>query len=89
MRTGYAIWTSPDTDAPSLERDTVSCGHCGRVVFVKPGTASTVYLIPTLTGWREDPGAGCRLCMKPVCLPCERMGRCLPLERQLEQLEQR
>jgi hypothetical protein len=71
-----------------MERDTITCKHCGAGIFVKPGTAITVYLIPNLDGtWREEAGAGCRACMGPVCLACEAKGRCFPLERWLEQQE--
>jgi hypothetical protein len=85
--TGYAMWTDPEQ--PLLERDTLSCGHCGAVVFVKPGTGATVYLRWSVSQhrWIEEAGAGCRMCMSAVCLPCERDGRCLPLERRLEQME--
>ncbi len=88
---GYAIWVSPD--APPVERDTCTCGHCGAIIFTKPGTASTVYLLPHPTDPTlpdsEEPGAFCRLCMTPVCLRCHADGRCLPLERQLEASESR
>lgn len=73
-----------------IERDTVQCGHCQRVIIVKPGTASTVYLFPQLVGPdREAPGAACRLCMRPVCLACHGRGVCIPFERRLEQAEAR
>lgn len=87
--TGYATIVEPDR--PTIERDTTTCGHCQRVIFVKPGTACTVYLIvdrPTLT-WREAMGAFCRVCMRPVCLPCHDHGRCTPWEKMLEASEAR
>lgn len=81
---GYATWTG-DT---RTERDTLTCVHCSAVVFVKPGSGVTVYLEPDLHGqWREEAGAWCRQCNGPVCLRCHHDGRCLPLERRLEQLE--
>ena len=83
---GYATVVEPDKSL--VERDTVTCAHCQRIVFVKPGTGSTVYLIPQPTGSpREEMGAFCRRCMAPVCLECNEDGRCLPFERQLEQAE--
>lgn len=83
---GYATVVEPDR--PLLERDTVTCVHCSRVVFVKPGTGSTVYLILHRDGrWTEEPGAFCRCCMGPVCLPCDQVGTCRPLERWLQQVE--
>lgn len=69
----------------SYERDTITCGHCCRVVVVKPATVNTVYLLPQLDGtWKEEPGAGCRACMKAICLQCYDEGICLPIEKRLE-----
>ncbi len=85
---GYAFMTAPD--AQIWERDTITCGHCSRVVYVKPGTATTVYLLPHSDGrWTEEAGAFCRSCMKPVCLACHDVGTCLPLEKWLAQQEAR
>lgn len=71
-----------------IERDTATCGHCGKIVVVKPGSATTVYLIPHRDGsWHEEPGAGCRVCMRPVCLPCHDVGVCVPFEKRLERYE--
>ncbi len=83
---GYA--TILDPSRPLVEYDTVTCCHCGRIIFTKPGTVSTVYLIwDAVSGWREEAGAGCWHCNKPVCLSCHDRGDCLPLERQLEVAE--
>lgn len=86
---GYA--TVVDPDAPLLERDTITCVHCQRVIFVKPGSATTVYLIFDRVAWRwtEEPGAWCARCQRAICLPCLDHGRCLPWERQLEISEAR
>ena len=89
---GYA--TIVDPDALLVEYDTVTCCHCGKIVFTKPGTVSTVYLIQHLSAgviyWTEEPGAGCFTCGgKPICLPCHDRGTCLPLERWLDQQERR
>lgn len=71
-----------------LERDTVTCGHCNQIVFTKPGTVSTVYLIPQLNGPdREEPGAFCRQCMGAICLKCCAEGLCTPLMRRIEEME--
>ena len=84
---GYAQIIEP---VQIVERDTASCGHCNRVIFVKPGTATTVYLIQHRDGhWTEEPGAFCRVCMRPVCLRCHDIGTCVPVERLLERLEAR
>jgi hypothetical protein len=84
---GYAIIVDPD--APTWERDTAQCCHCSAIIFVKPNTVNTVYLINMPDGtWKEEPGAGCFRCgNKPVCLNCYALGVCTPLERMLEQLE--
>lgn len=80
---GYAQILDPDQ--PLLERDTATCSHCSAVIFVKPASASTVYLIYHRDGRiTEEPGAFCRCCMKPVCLACHAVGTCTPLERWLE-----
>jgi hypothetical protein len=86
---GYA--TIVDPTSACVEYDSAQCGHCQRVIFVKPHTASTVYLIPTgVPGqFHEEPGAFCRCCMRPVCLRCHAQGGCTPWERQLEQSEAR
>lgn len=92
---GYATIFEPDSAL--VERDTITCGHCQQVIFVKPGTASTVYLIPhkpkhnkdldALNRFDEEPGAFCRVCMSPVCLHCHDKGVCVPSEKFLEQIE--
>ena len=86
---GFGSVVDPGIDRPLWERDTVACGHCGKAIWVKPGTAATIYLIPTRDAkhWLEEPGAACRLCMTPVCLPCHDRGVCAPFERQLELAE--
>lgn len=90
MRTPQGYAQIVDPDRPLIERDTVSCGHCGRVVFVKPGSASTVYLLQQRDGsWTEEAGAFCRVCMRAVCLRCHDRGTCQPRERLLDQLDGR
>lgn len=87
---GYSIVVDPDLPVPT-ERDNISCGHCQRIVFVKANSACTVYLIwdPPAQQWREEPGAFCRVCMRPICLRCHELGRCTPWERMLERMEAR
>lgn len=86
---GYA--TVVDPDAPVCERDTCSCGHCQRVIFLKPGFGITTYLVyDRRTGlWTEESGAFCRVCMRPVCLSCHAVGTCTPFEQRLELAEAR
>lgn len=84
---GYATISTPER---RQEYDTTICGHCNKVIFVKPGTAQTTYLILQRSGgFREALGAFCRVCMRPICLPCEQLGTCTPFERQLERSEAR
>jgi len=85
---GYALIIDPD--APTWERDTALCCHCNGIIFVKPGTVNTVYLVNMSDGtWRDEPGAFCRNCMKPVCLECDKVGTCQPFERWLLAVEKR
>jgi hypothetical protein len=90
--TGYAVTYGPDRD---IERDTTTCGHCQRAIYVKPHTFSTVFLIFDRfdgTGrpvWREEPGSACRICMRPICRRCEARDRCLVWEKKLEASEAR
>lgn len=87
---GVGTWVDPQQAKPILERSTIACGHCGKIVFIKPGTATTVYLIPTRSGgWIEEPGAFCGICQTPVCLPCHDHGTCRPLDVWLQQVERR
>lgn len=83
---GYLVIADPI--APLVERDTVTCAHCQRIVLVKPGTSATVFLVTGADGQvHEEPGAFCRRCMAPVCLACDRRGTCTPWEAQLDRLE--
>jgi len=99
---GYA--TLVDPDRPLVEHDTCTCGHCQRVIFTKPGSASTIYLLPVkpkdsadlaaLGRFREERGAFCRICMRPICLPCYDRSLtarvpCVVWERRLERSEAR
>jgi len=90
---GYA--TIIDPDRPLGEYDTITCAHCGTIIFTKPNSVSTTYLIQQRTPeglllWVEEAGAGCWTCGgKPVCLPCHDKGTCLPLEKWLDQQERR
>ena len=84
---GYGVIVDPD--AKPVEYDTIQCGHCGAHTKVKPGTAATVYLLPTGTPGvhTEVGGCFCGKCMTPICLRCHARGRCTPNELWLEQQE--
>lgn len=83
---GYVTVSHPE--ARVMEFDAITCCHCAAVILVKPGTSSTVYLFPQPDGsFREEMGAGCHKCGKPVCLPCCDVGTCTPLEQSLAMLE--
>lgn len=76
---GYAILTDPEK--PALERDTYTCGHCNRVVFVPPRADPA-----TLGGW-------CGGCARLICTACEAKKAqsltCEPFEKWLAEQEQR
>lgn len=64
------------------------CAHCQRIILVKANTLSRMYLFPQLDGsMREEPGAGCLKCDKPICLQCCEIGTCTPAEKTLEFME--
>lgn len=88
---GYGVYTDRLQERKPVEYDTLTCGHCQRIVFVKPGSAGTIYLVVdrAATTFREEPGAFCRVCMRPVCLPCHDVGRCTPWEQKIEASEAR
>ncbi len=89
---GYGAWTDRVTGNVTQEFDTRQCRHCQRHIFVKPGTLSTVYLIPDMRPgmfgkFIEEPGAGCTICGGPVCLPCHDIGTCSPFMEQIARSE--
>lgn len=86
---GYAIITDPD--APTREYDTVTCCHCQRIVFLKPGPMRQGFDPgdPASPSPEHDPGGFCRLCMQPTCGPCADTGACTPFEKRLQEMERR
>jgi hypothetical protein len=88
---GYAVIFEPDVKPKDRwERDTCQCKHCDHVIYLKPGFGITKYLIQHADGhWTEEDGAFCRICMGPVCLRCDKIGRCIPLEKKIEAQEAR
>lgn len=71
---GYAIITGPDG---IVEMDTITCNHCGGV---KHGTPDRKL---------EEKTVKCSGCMKRICLRCARRQRCIPLEKQIEDMERK
>jgi len=57
------------------EHDTLVCGHCNRIVIVRPKCDP------------YDLGGMCRLCEKMICPACVNKGVCDPLEKKLEREE--
>lgn len=74
---GYALLIDPVLGMK--ENDTFTCGHCSRVVFVKPAADPSTY-----GGW-------CGGCSRLICPSCEaekvRTLSCRPIEKWLEQQE--
>jgi hypothetical protein len=90
MRTPQGYATIFDPDRPLVERDTITCSHCQRIVFVKPGTGATTYLFPQMQGPdKEEPGAFCTTCMSAICIQCCAEGTCTPFMKKLELYEKR
>ncbi|SRR5258706_14364620 len=88
---GYSTIVEPGHQ--TIQRDTVQCGHCDTIIDLKPGSGHTVYLIFVAFDalnrpvYKEEMGAFCGVCMRPVCLPCHGIGTCIPLEKMLETME--
>lgn len=87
---GYAFIVSPTTSKVCLdggrvemacegitEYDTFSCGHCSAVKHVRAKERP------------EDLGGLCKQCMKLICPSCVDDGRCTPLEKRIEEMEER
>lgn len=74
MRNAGGVGVLVDPDAGTIERDTFTCFHCQRVVFVKPKADPA------------DMGGLCKVCMKLICPGC--VGKtCLPFEKSIEKAE--
>ena len=86
---GYLRIVDPTLATPLVEFDSILCGHCQRIVMIKPGSAGTVYSLPTdIPGVRkEEPGCFCGKCMTPICIPCHHKGKCRPFELWLDEQE--
>jgi hypothetical protein len=72
---GYGVITDPALGQPE-EIDSCTCGHCGRVVWMKPFENGAAM------------GGLCTCCDKYICPNCVGKG-CSPLQKKLEQWERR
>lgn len=98
MRNPQGYWIIGGGVTPE-EYDTITCGHCNKIVRVKPGTGCTIYILEGLHVdpitkehkiiRKEEAGASCRQCMRSICLPCCDKGECTPLMKQIEAQEAR
>lgn len=70
---GFFIVSSPDG---MTECDTFSCGHCQKIVFVKPRCDPA------------DAGGLCYVCNRHICPSCAGLGRCEVIEKKLERWEE-
>lgn len=61
----------------TLEFDTMSCGHCNRIIHVRARQRP------------EDIGGLCKHCMRCICPQCVDRGNCDPLEKKLARWEDR
>ena len=89
---GYGIATDRFSGKTVAEFDYAQCRHCQAHIAVKPGTASTTYLIPDMahpSGYREEAGAWCTNCFGPICLRCHDKGVCIPFMRKIDAAEAR
>lgn len=67
---GYFVSVGPDGNV--TEYDSFTCGHCQKVIFVRPKCDPT------------ELGGLCRQCMKMICPRCVEQGTCTPWEKQME-----
>lgn len=82
---GYLITTDPDPTKSKgqkavVEQDSVTCGHCSRIVTV-----------PAMCAPNDMPYALCWGCRRNICLKCDderiRTMRCDVIEKKLERWE--
>lgn len=72
---GLATWTTPE--GKQVEAETFTCGHCQKIVFVKPKCDPA------------DAGGLCKLCMTLICPKCAGDTKCDIFEKKLLRLEAR
>lgn len=72
---GYFTFDEPEK--PTVEIDSMTCGHCNFVTKIKPLCDPA------------DAGGLCKQCMRLICKGCARTMRCDPIEKKLERAEAR
>lgn len=82
---GYGVWTGPG--GVERECDTITCSHCQRVIFIKPGHMPAADPELSAGDPAHDLGGLCRVCMKHICGPCAKEGTCIPFEKKIEKQE--
>lgn len=66
------------------EIKTATCGHCQRIVQVKPGGDGTE------AARKKDEGVTvCHGCWQIICGPCHKSGRCTTILKRIEEIEAR
>lgn len=80
---GYSIITEPGKR--SIEHDTFSCAHCGKVEFVCAGFGEPQVVV---IGWKGDvkmqPARRCFTCWEFICPKAECNRECKPKLRTIE-----
>lgn len=71
---GYAVLSMP---GGTQENDTFTCGHCQRIVHVKPLADAA------------DCGGLCKACMRLICGSCTDKRVCTPFEETFKRIEAR
>lgn len=79
---GYAVMTN--ADGSKVERDTITCFHCNRLVTVNSRMDPAQQ-----TAHRVIEAEKCRMCMRHICPVCVGKLECKPFEKKLDAYEAR
>jgi len=72
---GYSRTWGLGNGSLDTEADTFTCGHCQRIVEVKPMCDPA------------DAGGLCKLCDRLICERCVDLGKCVPWEEMILRME--